>query len=112
MRSSLKKWKKIDREIARQVRGKLRPASGAIDGFKGDQTTQVFSVPLTTALLESKSTEKKSLSVKLEWLEKITTEALMAGRTPVFVMTIGKSRWYCVPDYLICSEEQECKKVD
>ena len=36
-------------------------------------------------MVENKVTEKKQMAVKREWLEKLSKEALAAGKEPVFV---------------------------
>lgn len=54
-------------------------ASGAMPWDKGDGKSD-------TILAEHKSTQKWSISVKYEWLNKIAHEALMAVKTPILVV--------------------------
>jgi hypothetical protein len=86
---------------AKRLKGRLTPASGAMEGAKGDIKTHTF-------LIESKATVNDSLSVKLPWLEKIDKEALDTGRDPAlivqFVDAAGKPRksgsWVLIPERL------------
>ena len=64
--------------FGRDTGAELRPASGA-GASKGDAT-------IYDLLLEMKSTVGRSLSVKFDWLTKITREARMEGRTPALVV--------------------------
>ena len=77
------------------------PGSGSKDGAKGDMILDGY-------LIESKSTVKDSLGIKLEWLRKIRTEALGRNKVPALalVFTDGKGRirygdhaWVAVPAY-------------
>ena len=90
---------KAERRAAKRLGGRLTPASGAIDGAKGDIVKRLF-------LIESKATQKLSLALKLEWLAKIAKEALDAQRDPAvaiqFVDSQGRSalggRWVLIPE--------------
>lgn len=53
----------------------MTPASGALDGAKGDMA-------IGNWLLENKSTVNESVSLKLDWLLKIAQEALEKGKNP------------------------------
>lgn len=88
-----------EKRAARRLGGRQTPASGALEGAKGDIRRGKF-------LLESKATRKRSMSVQLAWLEKISKEALDAGLDPgvvlQFVDSTGRSypagRWVLVPE--------------
>jgi len=69
-----------ERLVAKRLGGRTRPASGALEGCKGD-------VELNTYLLEAKSTIHKSMSVKLDWLLKIEAEALAEQKMPALSVT-------------------------
>lgn len=79
---------------ARQV-----PGSGATDGIKGD-------LHLKDLKIECKSTENNSLSVKKDWLDKISREAREVNREPalqvMFVDGYGRPRdggsWVMIPE--------------
>ena len=54
-----------EKQLTRQLGGKARPASGAMEGAKGD-------IDLDSILLEAKSTVKDGMRVQLDWLAKIS----------------------------------------
>ena len=92
--------RKAEKRTARRIGANLTPASGAFVE-KGDMTTQEFRI-------ESKATEKGSMSVKLDWLLKIEKEAHMTGREPalsiIFCDEQGRPRkggsWIAIPENL------------
>jgi Holliday junction resolvase len=70
-----------EQRVAVKLGGRRQAGSGASDYAKGDVKAGDF-------LIECKQTEKQSLSVKGEWLSKITREAMAAGRTPALSIEI------------------------
>ena len=90
---------KAERKTAKRVGGSANAGSGSIEGFKGDIT-------LPTFLVENKSTEHRSISVKLDWLEKITREARERGKSPALsIQFVDKQgtpltcgRWVMIPE--------------
>jgi hypothetical protein len=62
--------------LAKLVGGSRTAASGAFWSRKGD-------VRNSALLIEHKWTGKKSFSLKSDVLKKITTEAILDGRTPI-----------------------------
>lgn len=90
---------KAEKKAARRLGGTTRAGSGAVEGFKGDIT-------LSTFLVENKTTEHRSISLKLDWLEKVSEEARQEGREPAlaiqFVDKLGNStrtgRWVMIPE--------------
>ena len=86
-----------ENRVASRLGGKRQRGSGASDYAKGDVKTDNF-------LIECKQTEKKSLSIKGEWLSKITREAMAAGKTPALSIEIKgvedrlvEQDWVAVP---------------
>ena len=71
-KQSLKHEKRLEKAIG----GKRSAASGAFWSRKGD-------VRSDDLLIEHKWTGKKSVTIKSEVLQKITTEAILDSRTPV-----------------------------
>ena len=65
-----------ERKVAKVLNGKLVANSGASDFVAGDVTTDLF-------LLECKTCveEKKSFSIKKDWLEKNKEEAFEMGKS-------------------------------
>lgn len=75
------------------------PASGAANGNKGDLDDG-------RVLMEVKSTIKDRYPVTLNVLEKINSEALMAGRLPALAIQFtddkgrAKQSWVAVPEWV------------
>ena len=87
------KYRNIGPIVVREV-----PASGA-GFFKSDWRNPRWSV-------EQKETSKKSISIKLDYLEKISREAEDSGTMPAFFFRFltprGPEEWICFrPDDLI-----------
>ena len=72
-----KQSEKHERRIAKRVGGKTNAASGALWKRKGD-------VRSDDLLIEHKWTGKKTKTIKSEELKKITTQAILDNRMPVF----------------------------
>jgi len=72
-----KNSQKHEKRLAKALGGSTTAASGAFWSRKGDVRSSNF-------LVEHKWTGKKSKTIQAAELRKITTEAIMDGRTPVF----------------------------
>ena len=72
-----KQSQKHEKRLAKAVGGQTTAASGAFWSRKGD-------VRSAELLIEHKWTGKKTKTISALELEKITNEAIMDGRTPVF----------------------------
>lgn len=86
-----KQSQKHEKRIAKAIGGSTTAASGAFWSRKGDVRNE-------SLLIEHKWTGKKSKTISSAELKKITTEAIMDGRTPVFGMHLGGE------DYVILLE--------
>lgn len=94
-----KHGQRAEKKTSGRLGVRKNPGSGAVEGLKGDLTADDF-------LIENKSTEHRSISIKLEWLEKIHKEARQVGRAPAvtiqFVDKLGNpvpyGRWALVPE--------------
>lgn len=67
---------KQEKQVAKILGGKVVPNSGATDFRKGDVTTNLFNIECKTA-----TTEKKSFSIKQEWIDKQREEMFAMGQT-------------------------------
>lgn len=83
--------------LASVLGGRRRQGSGCARGLPGD-------VVLEDALIQAKRTDKKSLSIKKEDLEKIEAQALRSGKVPAFAFGFKDSAdprtsydWIAVP---------------
>lgn len=66
--------------IAETVGGRVRPASGAFEGKKGDVVSKDY-------LIEAKTTRANSIAIHGKWLEKISFEARDASKQPCLIIT-------------------------
>jgi hypothetical protein len=81
-----KQSRKHEKRLAKRVGGSTTAASGAFWSRKGD-------VRSDDLLIEHKWTGKKTKTIKAEELEKITTEAIIDGRTPVFGISLNNKNY-------------------
>lgn len=96
-----KAGRKSEKKLTKKLGGRETPASGAMQGAKGD-------IDLDTVLMEAKSTLNASFSIKHEHLSKIAREARRADKSPAlsvsFVNQEGKAHpdgeWVLVPMWL------------
>lgn len=93
---------RAEAHTSKRLGGKLTPASGAMEGVKGDIRVG------HELLVEHKATIHDSMTVPLDWFAKIAKEALQAGRVPAvainFTTANGKPRrdgsWVAIPEWL------------
>lgn len=78
-----KPGRKSEKRLTKKFGGRETPASGAMPGAKGD-------ISFDRILLEAKATTKDSLSVKFEWLAKITREARSENKVPALSVSFVK----------------------
>ena len=65
-----------EKKVAKAVGGKQTPNSGATSFIKSDILTDLFAIECKTV-----TTEKKSISIKKDWLEKNKEEAFEMGKS-------------------------------
>ena len=93
-----KPGRRSEQRLNRELGGRARPASGAMEGAKGD-------IDLGPVLLEAKSTTNASMALKHSWLVKIGKEARSEGKTPALAVSfinpdgspIMDGEWVLVP---------------
>jgi len=96
-----------EKKLAKDVGGYRQPASGALDGMKGD-------VVMDEYLLDSKETGAKSIIVSSKDLNKVSKEAREMGRTPALVLKLSgvqlgtAKQWVCLPlrDFMELVEDE------
>ena len=65
-----RKFSKLqEKYVAKQLKGKVQPNSGATPFFKGDVVTEDWLVECKTSV-----SDKKSIAIKKEWLTKLEEE--------------------------------------
>lgn len=90
------KSKVQEKRLAKRLGGNRQKGSGALRHHKGDVKTQEL-------LMECKRTDKESMSIKKEWLAKITREALVSNKVPALAIEFGfddplvETNWVAVP---------------
>jgi len=70
----------------------LTKASGSQKRHKGDLKSQDF-------LIEQKDTNAKSMSIKKDWLEKISEEARQKNKIPAMAITIDGLSVFIISKY-------------
>lgn len=93
--------KKQEQRVAGALGGRKTPASGALPSAKGDV---VAGHTGEGWMVECKRTKNRSLSVKAEWLGKVSREALKVGKTPALAMEMDmtgevatEKDWVAIP---------------
>lgn len=104
---SKKEINQREKRLAKSLGGKVQPASGALDSFKGDINVGEF-------LIDDKSTVKASQPVTKKMLQKITKEAREAGKLPVLSLSfdgmgLAGDTWFLVPKHVF---QDYCLKSD
>lgn len=79
--------RKHETRVGTALGGKRLPRSGGLAWSKHDKTTAGGDVCTPIALVEHKRTEKQSLSLKLEWLQKVEAAARRLHKDPAVVIT-------------------------
>lgn len=97
-------WNKQERELA-EVTGGRRTAGSGNKLDKGDVVTASFRY-------EAKSTDKESISIKLDWLEKIVSEAINTGKSPALAIHFSKAALPCGKDWILIERELFLEKFD
>lgn len=80
-----------EKRIAKSVGARQTAASGAVEGFKGDLSMKDF-------LAECKSTQNGSMSLKFDWLVKISKEARDTRRRPLMMISFTTEGGRAVPN--------------
>jgi hypothetical protein len=74
-----------ERRTAKNLGGKVQVSSGSSQFLKGDVVTENCLIECKTA-----TSEKKSFSIKKEWLEKIETQSFEMGKKfPILAFDFG-----------------------
>lgn len=105
-----KKSQKQEKKVAKELNGRVTPASGALDCAKGDVRSDYF-------LIECKTTSKDFYSLSLDTWDKISKEALRDGmRVPVMCIDLedGERRYAVIneSDFEDCYPPAYCYESD
>lgn len=96
-----KSGRKSEVRLNKQLGGRARPASGALEGAKSDFSLGRF-------LVEAKSTTGASIGLKHSWLAKNAKEARSEGKTPAVMLSfvnedgspVMDGEYACIPRWL------------
>ena len=88
----VKKSKKEEERIAKEMGGRRLPRSGGMQWSKWDKKTAKGDISTPDFHLEHKETEKQSISIKRDWLKKVVEGAQAAMKTPALVVTFIEGR--------------------
>jgi hypothetical protein len=83
-----------ENRVAKAIGGRRQKASGALPGAKGD-------VRAVELLAECKRTDKKSISITIEYLQKITQEAGFYGKIPCVAIEIESPPKFVNKDWIL-----------
>lgn len=99
----VKRSKKHELRIATSVGGRRLPASGGRPwSARWDPTTACGDVTTKKLHIEHKMTDRGSIGVKQEWLDKVSDGARRVGKDPAMVLTYeargrSASDWLLIP---------------
>lgn len=88
------KIKKQETRASDSVSGKRHAASGALFFAKGDGSGENY-------VIECKRTDKKSISIKAEYLDKITKEAVSQGKLPLLFIELPTVGVFTAKDWVV-----------
>ena len=112
--------KKIRRSVneqeekgARLIGGRRHVGSGSIEGLKSDASSSRWQ-------LEAKQTSRKSISVSIEWLEKISREARTQDKHPILFFRFTnipsdiamEQDWVVIPASAFERMDSKCRVIE
>lgn len=97
-----KRSKKHEDRLAKKLGGKRLPRSGGLAWSRWDKTTAQGDLKTKELHLEHKRTDAASMSVKREWLDKVSDGARRTAKDPGLLITFesqGKNAedWIMIP---------------
>jgi hypothetical protein len=103
----VKKSQQHEKRLAKDMKGRTLRQSGAAPEsrwakHKGGHVSEQGDIKTEDFLIEHKSTEKASISLKREWLNKVTEGARRSGRDPAVIITFTQGMkvsedWVLIP---------------
>ena len=87
----VKQSKKQEFRIAKELNGRREPRSGANKWSQFDSKTAGRDIESKEAMIEHKMTNKESISLKKEWLDRINLTAMAAMKEPLLVITFQET---------------------
>lgn len=111
-----KRSKKHEVRLANRLGGRRLPRSGGLPCSKWDKTTEGGDLANEGFLFEHKRTETKSMSLKVDWLKKVTDGARAKMKDPAMILTFERGLkipkdWVLIPlevfEALVKGDEDE-----
>lgn len=95
---SVNRVRNQENRFANAIGGKRKPFSGASPGsrfMRGSLIGKGIDVESDQVVGEAKRTDKKSMSIKAEWLEQLDRQAMSKGKIPALQIELAsvKSPW-------------------
>ena len=84
--SPQKRGRKFEKKLAKQLGGRVQPASGALPFNKEDVKTDRY-------LIQTKLTTKKQYTIKQQDLDTLLINATKIGKQAAFILSIGGKSW-------------------
>lgn len=89
-RTPQEKGRRFEKALAKKLRGRLQPASGALPFRKED-------ISVGSYLVQAKRTDKRQYTLKLADLNALVVHAAKAGKLPVLILWMGGRQWTIAP---------------
>ena len=101
-KDKFRRSKKHENRLADKLGGKRLARSGGMAWSKWDSTTAGADVTTKDFHIEHKRTEKDSMSLKKEWLEKVSAASLRVSKDPAVIVTFEEANrapkdWVMIP---------------
>lgn len=110
-RDRAKRSNKAERRVASSLGGRRIARSGAKQWSSGDyKTTDRGDIRTPLLHVEHKRTDRESMSVKKEWLDKVSKGAARVDKTPALVLTF-EERGKPPSDWILLPLEVAAKKL-
>ena len=107
----MKKGIASEKRAIKKFAGKAIPNSGAMWFAKGDFNIPMAFCGFNSILVQNKSTDKKSYSLKLVDLVEIENQALTEDKAPMFRVEFNKARSYMLlPEWLFKAMLEQYKE--
>lgn len=111
-KTRMKKSIKQETRIAKELGGRRLPRSGGTRWSKNERTTDDGDVSTPEFHVEHKRTEKKSISLKREWLEKVREGSRKFAKDPAVVITFqDPAKPYNKPEDWILIPLETAKRI-
>lgn len=106
-----KQSRKHEDRLAARIGGSRTAASGAFWQSKGDVREERTSPDCAPLLIEHKWTGKKQFTLTAHVLEKVVTEALLEGRTPILGVSLNGKNYAILEEHDLLEMRDELVRL-